>query len=157
MIDILFLQYEDFTWRIKSVVTNTNDVAEKERLEKLSFELGICNQKFTEYPLTDANIEHLAKLLKVDAKTINLDIEAYDYLKEKKALGFSEEDIAAIESHFTCRIPMSDWNAMELIKHISEEDEADYSEQDNFLKLPSGNCVIFDENLLSRELKNQMD
>ncbi|GAB6254514.1 hypothetical protein [Peribacillus sp. N1] len=71
---------------------------------------------------------------------------------EIKDLGFVDSEIDAIEEHFLMTLSMDDW---ELITFVEEEEE--HGDGDEFLKLPTGRWVYFDQDLLHKEMLYQID
>lgn len=72
---------------------------------------------------------------------------------EIKELGFVDSEINAIEEHFILMtLSKDDW---ELISFVDEEEELE--DGDQYLKLPTGRWVFFDQELLDKEMKNQID
>ncbi|KRF58737.1 hypothetical protein ASG97_22770 [Bacillus sp. Soil745] len=72
---------------------------------------------------------------------------------EIKELGFVDSEINAIEEHFIIMtLSMDDW---ELISFVDEEEI--YQDGDQYLKLPTGRWVFFDQELLRKEMLHQID
>ncbi|MFH0070524.1 hypothetical protein [Peribacillus sp. NPDC056705] len=69
-----------------------------------------------------------------------------------KELGFVDSEINAIEEHFLMTLSNDDW---ELISFVDEEEE--HEEGNEFLKLPTGRWVHFDQELLQQEMLYQID
>lgn len=71
---------------------------------------------------------------------------------EIKDLGFVDSEIDAIEEHFHMTLSIDDWD---LISFVDEEEE--HEDGDEFLKLPTGRWVYFDQELLRKEMLYQID
>lgn len=71
---------------------------------------------------------------------------------EIKELGFVDSEIKAIEEHFVMTLSIDDWD---LISFVDEEEE--HEDGDEFLKLPTGRWVYFDQELLRKEMLYQID
>lgn len=71
---------------------------------------------------------------------------------EIKKLGFSDSEIDAIREHFFMSLSLGDW---ELISFIDEEEA--HEDGDEFLKLPTGRWVYFDNELLHKDKLSQID
>ncbi|CAN7665842.1 hypothetical protein LJR015_002797 [Peribacillus frigoritolerans] len=68
-----------------------------------------------------------------------------------KELGFVNTEIIAIREHFLMTLSIDDW---ELISFVTAEE---HEEGDEFLKLPTGRWVYFEEELLRKEMLYQID
>ncbi|MCA1029303.1 hypothetical protein LCM23_25150 [Cytobacillus kochii] len=74
---------------------------------------------------------------------------------EAKERGFTDSEIDAIEKNFFMSLSASDW---EHILVLSEEElEDDMEGEEQFLQLPTGRCVFFEDELLHKNRLSQMD
>ncbi|MGW8428841.1 hypothetical protein ACWGJQ_25915 [Peribacillus simplex] len=71
---------------------------------------------------------------------------------EIKELGFGDSEINAIEEHFLKYLSMDDWESISFV-----EEEEVHEDGDQYLKLPTGRWVFFDQDLLHKEMLNQTD
>lgn len=65
-------------------------------------------------------------------------------------MGFTPEEVEAINLHFIYRLDEEDWNSIEIVE---ETDDDDFYH----LELPSGRKVYFAEELLRKEELAQID
>lgn len=71
---------------------------------------------------------------------------------EIKELGFVDSEINAIQEHFLTSLSMDDW---ESISFVDEEEIC--QDGDQYMKLPTGRWVYFDQELLRKEMLYQID
>lgn len=70
--------------------------------------------------------------------------------------GFEKEEVKIIDSHFTFTLEYYDWELIELLEEGQLEGE-DIEDSENHLKLPTGRIAYFPDDLLRKELHEQID